>query len=142
MKKQNLYSGSWLKFRNEEEDDSFYENENFLCGLSDCLKWKRYHLHQTKMKFSVKVGLSPSIFFLFTSMIALKRMMKNAFYFISSSFRSQDILTFVLTFWSCRKNGLIGKIRLISKFRRHGLVNKQLQYTCCSISHELKVTKQ
>ena len=95
-----------------------------------------------KWIFPLKSNSHLPFFFLFTSMIALKRMMKNAFYFISSSFRSQDILTFVLTFWSCRKNGLIRKIRLISKFRRHGLVNKQLQYTCCSISHELKVTKQ
>ena len=32
-----------------------------------------------------------------------------------SSFRSQDIEVFVLTFWSCRENGLIRR-RLISKF--------------------------
>ena len=35
---------------------------------------------------------------------------------VKSSFRSQDIQIFVLTFWSCRTNGLIRKIRLISKF--------------------------
>ena len=33
-----------------------------------------------------------------------------------SSFRSQDIEIFVLIFWSCRQNGLIRKLRLISKF--------------------------
>ena len=32
---------------------------------------------------------------------------------LKSSFRSQDISVFVMTFWSSRKNGLIRKIRLI-----------------------------
>ena len=32
------------------------------------------------------------------------------------SFRFQDIKVFVMTFWSCRKNGLIWKIILTSKF--------------------------
>ena len=31
-------------------------------------------------------------------------------------FRSQDISVFATIFWSCRKNGLIKKIRLTSKF--------------------------
>ena len=35
---------------------------------------------------------------------------------LKGSFRSQDIQFFVTTFWSCRKNGLIRKIGLISKF--------------------------
>ena len=44
-------------------------------------------------------------------------MMKKAFYFtLKNSFCSQDIYNFVLTFWSCRKNDLIRKIQLISKF--------------------------
>ena len=44
-------------------------------------------------------------------------MMKNAFYFILKAlFYFQNIQDFALTFWSFRKNGLIRKIRLISKF--------------------------
>ena len=44
-------------------------------------------------------------------------MMENAFlFYLKSSFRSQDIQIFVLTFWSCRHNGLVRNIRLISKF--------------------------
>ena len=40
-------------------------------------------------------------------------MMKNAFLFhLKSSFCSQDTQVFVLTFWACRKNSLIRKIRL------------------------------
>ena len=42
------------------------------------------------------------------------KMMKNAFH-LKSTFHSQDILIFALTFWSCRRNGLIRKIKLISK---------------------------
>ena len=44
------------------------------------------------------------------------KMIKNAFNFILETFRSQDIEIFVLAFWSCRKNGFIRTIRLISKF--------------------------
>ena len=36
--------------------------------------------------------------------------------FNESSFRSQDIPIFVLTFWSYRRSGLIRKTRLISNF--------------------------
>ena len=35
---------------------------------------------------------------------------------LKSSFHSQDIYIFVLTFWSCRKNSLIRNIMFISKF--------------------------
>ena len=41
---------------------------------------------------------------------------KGFLFHLKSSFRSQDIQVFVTTFCSCRKNGLIGKIRLTSKF--------------------------
>ena len=44
------------------------------------------------------------------------KMMKNAFFHLTSLFRSQDIHVFIMTFWTCRKNGLIRKIRLISEF--------------------------
>ena len=67
--------------------------------------------------------------------------MKNAFYsMLKSSFCSQDIHVFIMTFCLCRKNGLIRKIRLISKFMTSQLVKKQLQYTYCAISREVKAT--
>ena len=40
---------------------------------------------------------------------------KYFLFYLKSSFRSQDIYIFVMTFWSCRKNGSIKKIKLISK---------------------------
>ena len=44
-------------------------------------------------------------------------MMKNAVYFtLKALFVLKIFKIFVLTFWSCGKNGLIRKIRLISKF--------------------------
>ena len=39
---------------------------------------------------------------------------KFLIFYLKSYFRYQHIYIFVLTFWSCRKNGLIKKIRLIS----------------------------
>ena len=42
---------------------------------------------------------------------------------LKNSFCSQDIYAFVLNFWSCRKNGLIRKIRLISNETTTWLTN-------------------
>ena len=38
------------------------------------------------------------------------------FFFLTSSFRCQDIEVFIMTFWSCRKNGFIRKIKWTAKF--------------------------
>ena len=43
---------------------------------------------------------------------------KYFLFHLKRSFRSQDIQIFVLTFWSCIKNVLIKKIRLISNFMK------------------------
>ena len=45
------------------------------------------------------------------------KMMKNIFFNVKSSFCSWDIYIFVLTFWQCKKNSLIRKLWLISKFK-------------------------
>ena len=45
------------------------------------------------------------------------QMMRNVLYFVLKAFfRSQDIWVFITTFWSSRKNSLIRKKRLTSKF--------------------------
>ena len=65
-------------------------------------------------------------------------MIKKCFLFhLKSSFRSEDIKIFIVAFWSCRKNGLITKIRLISKARRHNLVKKN-----CNMYIAQYLTKQ
>ena len=40
----------------------------------------------------------------------------------------------------CRKNDLIRKIRLISRFKKQLRNQKQLQYTCCPISQKVTAT--
>ena len=45
-----------------------------------------------------------------------KNFEKCFLFHLKSSFRSQDIEIFVLTFWSCRRSGLFRKIRFITKF--------------------------
>ena len=59
----------------------------------------------------VKVALSPFKFlFICFNDSPSKFLFLNAFYFILK------VLFIVLTFWACKKNGLINKVRLISKF--------------------------
>ena len=66
---------------------------------------------------TLKVALSPSKKFLYLlQWLPFTNDEKCFLFYLKSSFRSQDIEIFVLTFWACRKNGLIRKIRLISKF--------------------------
>ena len=91
-------------------------------------------IYQKIIPRSIKVGLSPfkkKFFISFND--SPSKMTKNAFYFILKALFVLKI--FVLTFWSCRKNSLIRKIRLITKF-----MTSQPSY--CSISHELKATRQ
>ena len=65
-----------------------------------------------------KVGLSPSKKLCIICLIESPlKMMKNAFYFILKALFVLKLFTFLSRlFWSCRKNGLIRKLRLISKF--------------------------
>ena len=139
--------------------DSFAEEPNFLsCQMSTSCRLsilfiflKSYglsffvevRLHCGHFQESyLKVGLSPSkkIFICFIE--SPLKMMKNVFFHLQSSFRSQDIYVFVTSFWSCRKYGLIKKVRLTSKSWRHSLVYKQLQYSYCPISRKVKATRQ
>ena len=65
----------------------------------------------------LKVGLSPSEKACFLRQWKpFKNDRKCFLFYLKSPLRAQDILIFVLTFWSCRKNDLIRKISLISKF--------------------------
>ena len=67
-------------------------------------------MFNTLTKLKLKSGSHfPKKFFFCFNKCPLK-IMKNAFYFILIT------LVFVLNFWSCRKNGLIRKIRLNLKF--------------------------
>ena len=63
-------------------------------------------------------------------------MMKNVF------FRSQDIYVFLVTFWSCIKNGLIRKIRLTSKFMMSQPGLQTIAIHILPKTHKVKVTRQ
>ena len=65
----------------------------------------------------IKVGLPPSKnnYFIYFNDSPLK-WMKMVLLNLKSTFHSQDFKIFVLNFWSCRKNNVIRKISLISKF--------------------------
>ena len=60
--------------------------------------------------FKVGLSLSPS------KKICVICLIESSLTMMKNFFRSQDILVFVTTFWSCRKNNLIRKIGLTSKF--------------------------
>ena len=86
----------------------------FLIKLQDSrIRKLRNRLQVSLLKlteFQVRLSSSKKICVICLIESALK-MMKNAFYSIL-----KDIEVFVTTFWSCRKNGLIRKMRLTSKF--------------------------
>ena len=86
--------------------------------------WK-VHRFEKKKSLSVlilcsfKVGLSPSkknFFCFIISWKPFKNDGKCILFHLKSSFHSQCISVFDMTFCSCRKNGLVRKIRLVSKF--------------------------
>ena len=65
------------------------------------------------MKYHIKVGLSTFKKIGFLLQWKLFKNNEKCFLFhLKSSFHSHDIQMFVLTFWSCRKNSLIKKIKL------------------------------
>ena len=101
---------------------SFYSYSFFHDGgpleLEHVFKTKALHLVIWKNSKYFKVGLSTfkkKMFYLL-QWKPFKNDKKCFLFHLKSSFRSQDILHFVTTFWSCKKNGLIRKIRLTLKF--------------------------
>ena len=91
----------------------------------------------------LKVGLSPSKknCFIYLNESPLK-MMKNAFYFILKALFILTIFKFLSWLWSCRENGLIRKIRLISNFMTSQSGYQTMTIHILPISHEVKVTRQ
>ena len=69
------------------------------------------------------------------------KMMKNAFYFTLKVPLVLKLIIILFWLYSHVKNGLIKKLRLISKWRQN-LVNKQLQCTYWPISQEAKTISQ
>ena len=83
----------------------------------------------------------PKKFVLFGSMKALYRWREMLLFHRKSFFRSQFILIFVLDFWLYKTTWL----EISCWFQNlwlQSLVNKQLQYKYCLISHEVKATRK
>ena len=89
-------------------------SKNSACSLLPALRFLGglYNFCNFVIIFSLK---SETIFGNF-----FKKIMKNAFYFtLKVPFVLKIFKFFVTTFWSYRKNGLIRRKRLISKFMLH-----------------------
>ena len=90
----------------------------------------------------LKVGLSPSNFFFVVVVICFiespLKTMEKAFYFILKALSSQDISAFTMTFWSCRKNGLISKVN----FKNHDVTTWLINNCNTRIAQQLTKKKQ
>ena len=91
--------------------------------------------------FNVRLPLSKKIVYLLRSKF-FKNDEKWFLFHLKSSLHYKDIQIFLLTFWSCSKNGLTRKIWFFQSLWWQNLVNKQLQYAYCPNSHEVKATRQ
>ena len=96
-----------IKFHNVDQ------RRNNVVNMTIC-RW----LKTAKKLFELKVGLSSSqkIPIYLLQWKAFKNDEKCFLFHLKSFFHSQDIQIFILTLSSCRRNGLIRKKRLISKF--------------------------
>ena len=116
-----------------EKSFKAYKKQKNFCN-------KLYQKERKPFFNNLKVGLLPSKETCYLK--PFKNYEKCFLFHLKNSFRSQDIYVLVMTFWSCRKKGLIRKIKLTSKFMTSQPAHKQLQYKYCPISHEVKATRQ
>ena len=91
----------------------------------------------------LKVGLSPSKKKIICFNDSPSKMMRNAFYFILKALFLLKIFKFL--YWLIEheeKTTWLERQAWFWNLWRHSLVNKESQHTYCSISHELKSTRQ
>ena len=123
---------------------TFFHVKNCLLRITRCfLLFKKSRVRFSKfpdMPFWVSLKSDshlPKNVFLFARMIALQKWQKNAFYFILKALSVLKIFRFLS--WHF---GHAEKTTWFRNLWRQSLVNKELQHTYCSISHELKATRQ
>ena len=88
---------------------------NFCCSLGvQCLQNILRIMEEGSSSETYKVVLLPFKINFFNES-PLKMTKKGFLFHLKSSFRSQDNYIFVLTFWSFKRKGLTGNIRLISR---------------------------
>ena len=119
---------SWVTNKSRFSSDLFLKN--CFCNLLLLVAlwlWRELGFSETILScsehvysyfLSIKVGLShpKKILCYLLHWKPLKNHEKCFLFHLKSSFRFQDISVFVMTFWSCRKKGLIRKVKLTSKF--------------------------
>ena len=112
------------------------ENEvymkDFFCKCDQICSFLRIWPHLLKKSFKSGSHLLKNCFICFNEN-ALK-MMKKAFFL----FKIFQLLSWLIG--HVEKKAWFERRRWIEVLWRHNLVNKQLQYTYCSISHEAKAT--
>ena len=114
--KTNRNANCYMWHYHKASSISLYKSVVSVCSF------RKYHsfcykLTKDKILPSLKLGSHfPKNLFYLLEWKPFKVHEKCFLLHLKSSFRSQDILVFALTFCSCRKNGLIKKIRIISKF--------------------------
>ena len=97
----------------------------------------------TNVYLHLKVSCLPKKTLLFASMIALQKWWKMLFYFILKVLFILKIYKFLSwLFGHVGKTAWLERKGYLRNSWHHNLVNKQLQYTCCPISHEVKTTRQ
>ena len=94
----------FLRLQKDQVSRRHFRNVSQTLNLIDVFMFNTL----TKLKLKSCSHLPKNNFFCFNK--CPLKIMKNAFHFILKT------LVFALTFWSCRKNDLIRKIRLNSKF--------------------------
>ena len=135
--------------REEHNTDCVVLSTSVSCSLIKKKEKKIFECcGRNKLKFInlkwIKVGLSPSkkncvICFIESHL----RMMKNAFNFILNALFVLKIFKFLSWLLGhVEKTVWLEREGWFQNSWRHNLVNKQLQYTYCPISHEVKATKQ
>ena len=115
-----------------------YDAESLFTSIqvSETIDYIIKEIYKNKV---IKVGLSLSKkkLIYFFQWKPVKNDAKCFLLHLKSSFRSQDVYIFVLIFWLCRKSQ-----SYFQNLWRHNMANKQLQYTYCPISDEVKTTRK
>ena len=104
-------------FIKKERNSSLMQPLNISYLLSDSKSFflVNFHCHHVFLP-EISLGVLLYFFTISCSILLSISLSISLLNYLFISFRSQNILIFILTFWSCRRNGLIRKIRLISRF--------------------------
>ena len=129
---RNLFYFFWIKkFVNFTSTNTLNGTNTTPVFLKKCMLFTAY--------FKVTLT-SQKICFICFNEIPLK-VMKSAFCFILKALFVFKIFRLLFRLFG-QKTALLERLGSFQNLRRHNLLNKPLQYTYCSISYEVKETRQ